>query len=72
MEIEEKEVDGSGWPVERTRLWSASVTAEVGEESGLRSDFLFARDVGRGAGNTWSEKKVPSVAELYVEVCNAT
>jgi hypothetical protein len=72
VEIEEKEVDGSGWPVERTRLWSASVTADVGEESGLRSDFLFARDVGRGMGNTWSEKKVPSVAELYVEVCNAT
>lgn len=72
VEIEEKEVDGRGWPVERTRLWSASVTADVGEESGLRSDFLFARDVGRGMGNTWSEKKVPSVAELYVEVCNAT
>ncbi|CAN9149622.1 unnamed protein product [Alternaria sp. RS040] len=72
VEIEEKEVDGKGWPVERTRLWSASVTADVGEESGLRSDFLFARHVGSGVGNTWSEKEVPSVAELYVEVCNAT
>jgi hypothetical protein len=76
VEIEEKEVDERGWPVERTRLWSGTATADADEESGFRADFLFAKDVGRGVAGMWSgwygldgkERKGVSVGELYVEV----
>ncbi len=77
VEIEESEVDDKGWPVERTRLWSGTVTPDANEKSGFRTDFLFAKDVGKGIGKAWrgrvgsdevEENKVPTVAEMYVEV----
>jgi hypothetical protein len=77
VEIEEGEVDEKGWPVERTRLWSGTATPDANEKSGFRTDFLFAKDVGKGIGKAWrgrvgldevEENKVPTVAEMYVEV----
>lgn len=79
VHIEEEEVDERGWPVEQTRLWSASVTADAGAESGFRAEFWFARDVGRGLERGWSgwygvngeemkREKGRSVGEMWVDV----
>lgn len=76
VQIEEMEVDEKGWPVERTRLWSGTVTPDAREKSGFRASFLFARDVGRGVGMMWEKGSGRNgegglgltVGELYVDV----
>ncbi|KAF2132926.1 hypothetical protein P153DRAFT_382549 [Dothidotthia symphoricarpi CBS 119687] len=55
IEIEETEVDGRGWPVERTRVWSSAVGTNLDENSRFRVSFLLARDLGMGGEKAWSE-----------------
>lgn len=75
LEIEETEVDGKGWPVERVRLWSGAVTVDPDNDRRFNADFLFAKDIGKVSGKGWNgwcrlsseDKKSPSVAELYMD-----
>lgn len=56
IEIEEKEVDDRGWPIERARLWSSVVDTEINKNSEFRANFLLAKDVGMGGEKAWSER----------------
>jgi hypothetical protein len=48
IELEESEVDGTtGWPMERTRLWRTTVSADVGRDGAFRIFLVPASWVGK-------------------------